>query len=70
MRLAYLAYQCLGWLALALGWPVLLFKALRDPRYRVGWGERLGRWGAAPAGRPVWVHGASVGEIRAAAPLI
>lgn len=67
---AYAAYQILGWIALALGWPVLAGKALRDARYRVGWGERLGRWPARRNGQPLWVHGASVGEMRAAAPLV
>lgn len=67
--LAYGAYQAAGWTGLAVGWPLLAWKALRDPRYRVGWGERLGRWkNVAPGG--IWVHGASVGEMRAAAPLL
>lgn len=68
-RAAYGAYQAAGWAGLALGWPLLLLKALRDPRYRVGWGERLGRWGEVPT-EGIWVHGASVGEMRAAAPLL
>ncbi|MDW7711965.1 MAG: glycosyltransferase N-terminal domain-containing protein [Deferrisomatales bacterium] len=69
MNAFYAAYQALGWAGLAVGWPVILLRALRDPRYRVGWGERLGRWGQVPTGG-IWVHGASVGEMRAAAPLI
>ncbi|MDX1650618.1 MAG: glycosyltransferase N-terminal domain-containing protein [Myxococcota bacterium] len=55
-------------LGLPLGGAALLVR----PGLRVGLGERLGRHpGAAPAGAgsgpgPVWVHGASVGEITAA----
>jgi 3-deoxy-D-manno-octulosonic-acid transferase len=70
VSLVYAGYQALGWAALGLGWPALLWKALRDPRYRVGWGERLGRWPVLGAPRPLWIHGASVGEIRAASPLL
>lgn len=70
MRLAYAGYQTLGWAALGLGWPALLVKALSDPRYQVGWGERFGRWQPLGAPQPLWVHGASVGEVRAAAPLV
>jgi len=66
---AFGLYQALGWVGLSLGWPVLLWKAARDPRFRIGWGERLGVWGAVPR-HGVWVHGASVGEMRAAAPLV
>ncbi|MDF1553117.1 MAG: glycosyltransferase N-terminal domain-containing protein [Deferrisomatales bacterium] len=69
MTLPYLLYQMLGWLALPLAAPVVAVRAARDPRYRVGWGERLGAWGNVPSGA-VWVHGASVGEMRAVAPLL
>ncbi len=69
MSAAFAAYQALAWSALALGWPALLVKAATDPRYRVGWGERFGAWGPVPSGG-VWVHGASVGEVRAATPLV
>ncbi|GAB4265943.1 MAG: 3-deoxy-D-manno-octulosonic acid transferase [Deferrisomatales bacterium] len=62
-------YQGAGWGALALSPPVLALRALTDRRYRVGWGERVGRWGQVPRGG-VWVHGASVGEVGAAAPLV
>jgi 3-deoxy-D-manno-octulosonic-acid transferase len=60
------------WLALPLVALYLLWRSLRQPEYRSHWAERfLGR-GAKPAsGKPViWVHAVSVGETRAAQPLI
>ncbi|GAB4250380.1 3-deoxy-D-manno-octulosonic acid transferase [Deferrisoma sp.] len=62
-------YRGLGTAGLAAAAPVLALKARRDPRFRTGWGERLALRGDAPR-RAVWVHGASVGELRAAAPLV
>lgn len=67
MRLLY----TLAWLVLLpFAFLYLLWRARRQPEYLRHWGERLG---AAPqlAGRPViWVHAVSVGETRAALPLI
>jgi 3-deoxy-D-manno-octulosonic-acid transferase len=60
------------WLVLPVVAGYLLWRSLRQPEYRSFWGERfLGR-GARPApGKPtVWVHAVSVGETRAAQPLI
>jgi 3-deoxy-D-manno-octulosonic-acid transferase len=50
----------------------LLWRSLRQPDYRRHWGERfLGRGEAVPAGVPVfWIHAVSVGETRAAQPLL
>ena len=58
-------------LPLAFGY--LLWRSLRQPAYRQHWGERLGladRPPAAPTLPPIWIHAVSVGETRAAMPLI
>jgi 3-deoxy-D-manno-octulosonic-acid transferase len=49
----------------------LLRRSMRQPEYRQHWGERfLGR-GSQPAHGPVvWIHAVSLGETRAAAPLL
>jgi 3-deoxy-D-manno-octulosonic-acid transferase len=58
-------------LAALVGAPVLGAAALARPGWRAGLAERLGAHpGAAAGAAPVWVHGASVGEIRAALPLL
>src|SRR3954468_7097735 len=45
-------------------------RARKQPAYREHWGERFGRY-RIKAGAPlIWVHAVSVGETRAAAPLI
>jgi 3-deoxy-D-manno-octulosonic-acid transferase len=57
-------------LAAVLGAPVLGTAAALRPRWRVGLGERLGAHPACSGARPIWVHGASVGEVRAALALL
>lgn len=69
-------------LVLRLGTPAYLWRVWsrgrEEPDYRARWPERLGFYpaGASPAGAPgqrggwVWVHAVSLGEARAAAPLI
>lgn len=69
--MARLIYAAL-WLAVS---PVialyLLWRSRRQPAYRRGWGQRfLGRYGRREAARCIWIHAVSVGETRAAAPLI
>ncbi|MDZ4126796.1 MAG: glycosyltransferase N-terminal domain-containing protein [Hydrogenophaga sp.] len=51
---------------------VLLFlwrRGKREPLYRQFWSERWGRTRTA-LDRPLWVHSASMGEMRGAAPLV
>lgn len=42
----------------------------RDPGYRLHWGERFGRNAVPRARGVIWLHAVSVGEVRAAEPLI
>jgi 3-deoxy-D-manno-octulosonic-acid transferase len=68
----------LGWfVALPLAAAYLMLRSLRQPAYRRHWGERfLGRAGATARlpdgaiGPTIWLHAVSVGETRAAQPLI
>ena len=54
----------------------LWWRGRREPRYREGLGERFGRYEAEPEESPagqeqsIWIHAVSVGEARAAAPLV
>jgi 3-deoxy-D-manno-octulosonic-acid transferase len=48
----------------------LWWRGRREPVYRQHLGERFGRYGNAPRGPVLWVHAVSLGETRAAAPLI
>lgn len=53
----------------------LWLRGRKEPGYRAHWGERLGFYGARPANAAAaplsfWVHAVSVGETRAAEPLI
>lgn len=47
----------------------LAWRAVRDPDYARGVGERLG-FGVRQAVPGIWVHAVSVGEVQAAAPLV
>ncbi len=68
-------YSVMWWLALPLVLARLWLRGRKEPGYRQHWGERLGFYGATsmpPASAPmaIWVHAVSVGETRAAEPLI
>ena len=67
MRLAYTAMLrlALPFLLLRLWW-----RGRREPGYRRHIGERLGRYALPRKEKLVWVHAVSVGEGRAAAPLV
>jgi 3-deoxy-D-manno-octulosonic-acid transferase len=64
-------YSALWWLALPLVLGRLWWRGLREPGYRRHWGERLGFYGEQGAGyHTIWIHAVSVGETRAAEPLV
>jgi 3-deoxy-D-manno-octulosonic-acid transferase len=69
-----LLYSAAWWLALPLVLGRLWWRGRKEPGYRRHVGERLGFYrGAASASSPaatIWVHAVSVGETRAAEPLI
>lgn len=64
-------YSVLWWVAMPLVIAHLLWRARRQPEYLAHWRERWAIGGGRrPAGPLVWVHAVSVGETRAAQPLI
>jgi len=67
-----LLYSALWWLLMPFVLLRIWRRGRKEPGYRQHVGERLGFYDAAVAGRrPVlWVHAVSVGETRAAEPLI
>ena len=67
-----LLYTLAWWLALPLVLARLWLRGRQEPGYRQHWGERLGFYGrqATPAPDTIWLHAVSVGETRAAEPLI
>lgn len=69
---ARLAYTLAWFAATPLVMLYLLWRGLRQREYRQHWGERFLGAGARPEGSGplVWVHAVSVGETRAAQPLV
>ncbi len=64
-------YSILWLLALPLVLARLWWRGWREPGYRAHWGERLGFYGEQGAGwHTIWIHAVSVGETRAAEPLV
>jgi 3-deoxy-D-manno-octulosonic-acid transferase len=71
MNASRLAYTSLLTLATPLALARLAWRARRQPAYLQHVGERFGFYpGAAPSPPPIWLHAVSVGETRAAEPLI
>lgn len=48
----------------------LLWRGIRQPEYRQHWAERYGFYDAKPQQPVIWLHCVSLGETRAAAPLV
>ncbi|KKO63342.1 3-deoxy-D-manno-octulosonic acid transferase [Janthinobacterium sp. KBS0711] len=67
-----LLYTLAWWLALPLVLARLWLRGRQEPGYRQHWGERLGFYGRQPASATdtIWLHAVSVGETRAAEPLV
>lgn len=64
-------YSLMWWIALPLVLTRLWLRGRKEPGYRQYWGERLGFYGAKRAApMTIWVHAVSVGETRAAEPLV
>ncbi|MCY0856197.1 lipid IV(A) 3-deoxy-D-manno-octulosonic acid transferase [Cupriavidus sp. D39] len=64
-------YNLLWLVALPVALLRLVWRARKEPGYVQHVGERLGAYGALPSAGPwLWVHAVSVGETRAAQPLI
>lgn len=71
MSLARAAYGTIVRAALPLALARLLWRARREPGYREHIGERFGIYESEPSSNPlIWVHAVSVGETRAAQPLV
>jgi 3-deoxy-D-manno-octulosonic-acid transferase len=71
----YFLYNLLLTVAFALVLPFTPFIFLLGPRYRDGYTQRLGFYpedifSSLAGDRPVWIHAASVGEVRSAEPLV
>lgn len=67
MRFLY----ALAWtLAAPIAVARLAWRARRQPGYLAHLGERFGRYPAAAPGPRIWIHAVSVGETRAAAPIV
>jgi 3-deoxy-D-manno-octulosonic-acid transferase len=59
-------------LLLLMPWALLhlLWRSRRQPEYLRHWNERFGFFAAKPTGPLIWIHAVSVGETRAAQPLV
>jgi len=68
--LARLPYTLLWVFALPLVLLRLAWRARRQPAYLKHLGERFGQYTLQPPPFVVWVHAVSVGETRAAEPLV
>ena len=63
-------YAVVWWIAAPFVVLRLAWRARRQPRYLERVGERFGRYPAVEPARRIWIHAVSVGETRAALPLV
>ena len=69
-RIARAAYSVLLRLVLPLYLLRVRWRGRAEPLYATAIGERIGRYGDAVPPGALWIHAVSLGETRAAAPLI
>ena len=68
---AHAAYAVVVHLACLVALPLMVVRLLRDRRQWTWMRRRLGALPPGlPAGRPVWIHAVSVGEVKASRPLV
>lgn len=63
-------YTCLLYLAVPMILARLYWRGRKAPDYRRRWSERFGLFPALPKAGGIWIHAVSLGETRAALPLI
>ena len=63
-------YTLLLYIALPFVPLKLLWRGIKQPEYLQHWGERFGFYAIKPLKPVIWIHCVSVGETRAAAPLV
>ena len=63
-------YICIAYLISPLWIAALALRGFRDRTHWQGFSQRFGLGPAVAAGRSIWVHAVSVGEVQAAVPLI
>lgn len=63
-------YTLLLYIALPFVPLKLLWRGIKQPEYLQHWGERFGFYSIKPLKPVIWIHCVSVGETRAAAPLV
>ena len=65
-----LLYSLVLYLLLPLALFHLIWRARKQPAYLEHVGERFGMFAGGPSSRVIWIHAVSVGETRAAEPLV
>jgi 3-deoxy-D-manno-octulosonic-acid transferase len=65
-----IAYRILLWVAFPWVLARLWWRGRAEPTYRRGIGERFGFYGVRPGKPVIWLHAVSLGETRAAEPLL